>query len=328
MTRLPAFRPRAPWWGGDLQTLRNFIVRPQPRFDGAVSERLVLPLADGSGDRLSALLQRPAEAASGERGDAPLVVLVHGLAGSEESHYMGASAAHLLARGHPVMRLNLRGAGPSRPLCRLQYHAGRSGDLRDALRALSEGLVGRGIVLVGYSLGGNLLLKFLAEYGADFPIRAAVSVSAPIDLEAASRRFLDRRNLVYQWHMLRHMKREALADGARLDPGERAAVSRTRSVWEFDDVFVAPRNGFAGAVDYYTRNMARRFMPEIRVPTLLIHALDDPWIPAEPYTSFPWHENRVLAALLPRSGGHVGFHGHEGGAPWHDRQIAAFFERA
>jgi predicted alpha/beta-fold hydrolase len=318
---LPLFRPRAPWWGADLQTLRNFLRPPRPRLDPHPSRRLALAMSDGSGDALSGLLQRPATGARG-----PLLVLIHGLSGNEESSYMKATAAHFLERGHPALRINLRGAGPSRPLCRLQYHAGRTSDLRDALQALRAELLGEGLVLGGYSLGGNLLLKFLAEYGDAFPIRAAASVSAPIDLAAAARRFLEPRNRLYQWHMIRRMKQECLAPGAYLSESERRSVRAARSVYEFDDRFVAPRNGYASAEAYYEANMARRFLDGIRTPTLVIHALDDPWIPAGAYTSYAWDRNPSLLPLLPPSGGHVGFHDRECAPTWHDRCIEAFID--
>jgi predicted alpha/beta-fold hydrolase len=314
------FEPRFGWWGPDLQTLRNTLRPPRPRRNVDTAERLTLPLADGSGDRLSALLERPAAR------EKPLAVLIHGLGGCEESSYIGVSAAQLAARGHPVLRLNLRGAGPSGPLCRRHYHAGRSSDLRDALGAVPPALCQHGLVLLGFSLGGNMLLKFLAEFGGEFPLRAAASVSAPIDLAGSSRRFLHPRNRVYQWHMLRNLKREAVGAGDKLDADERRAVASARSIWEFDDRFVAPRNGWASAADYYAANMARQFLPEIRVPTLLIHALDDPWIPAEAYTSFEWQRNRHLTALLPAGGGHVGFHARGDPRPWHDRCLAAFLD--
>src|SRR5512143_341355 len=172
---LPAFTARPPWLGPDLQTLRNTLRPPRPQMAQFAGERLELALADGSGDRLAAVLQQPLE----RRG--PLAVLIHGLSGDEDSPYMLVSAAALLERGHPVLRLNLRGAGASRPLCRLQYHAGRTADLRDALAALDPALTADGLLAVGFSLGGNLLLKFLAEHAADLPVRAAAAVSAPID---------------------------------------------------------------------------------------------------------------------------------------------------
>jgi predicted alpha/beta-fold hydrolase len=239
---------------------------------------------------------------------------------------MLVSAAALLRRGHPVLRLDLRGAGESRGLCRHQYHAGRTADLRDALRGLPPEPLVSGIVLMGFSLGANLLLKFLAEYAAEFPIAAAASVSAPIDLSAASQRFMAPRNRLYQRHLLVGMKAEATAQGAQLEEEERRAIASVRSVWEFDERFVAPRNGWSGAEAYYAANMALRFLPEIRVPTLVVHALDDPWIPGESYRAFDWGRNPALTPLLPAAGGHVGFHGRDDRQPWHDRCFAAFLE--
>jgi predicted alpha/beta-fold hydrolase len=316
---LPPFVARAPWLGADLQTLRN-MVRP-PRLAQGPGERLILPLADGSGDCLAGLLQRPA----GEP-RAPLAVLVHGLSGSEASPYMQVSATALLACGHPVLRLNLRGAGPSRPLCRFQYHAGRSADLRDALEALDPALTDGGLVLLGYSLGGNMLLKFLAEYGPGLPIRAAAAVSSPIDLAAAARRILAPRNRVYHWNLLRAMKVEALDNGAELSRGERRAVEAVRTIIEFDDHFVAPRNGFADAADYYARNSAEQFLPAIRVPTLVVYALDDPWIPPDAYRRVEWSRAPHCHPLLAAGGGHVGFHARDDRLPWHDRALRAFLD--
>lgn len=325
----PPFRPRPPWWGPDLQTLRNVLVPPRPGLAGFASQRLALAMADGSGDSLLGLLQRPDPPGPlADGAERALVVLIHGLAGSEDSAYVQASAGFWLRRGHPVLRLNLRGAGPSRTLCRQQYHAGRSGDLRDALYALDPALRAAGLVLVGYSLGGNMLLKFLAESGAGFPVRAAASVSAPIDLAAAARRILAPRNALYHWSLLRGLKSESLGDGAEISEGERQRVRAARNIVEFDDSFVAPRNGFADAADYYARCAARGFLRKIEVPTLLIHALDDPWIPAEAYTGFPWRENPKLQPLLVRGGGHVGFHARGDRSAWHDRAIAHFVERA
>ena len=315
----PAFAARAPWWGPDLQTVRN-VLRPPPPPEPS-PERLTLALSDGSGDALVAHLQRPRE----DRGR-PLAVLIHGLSGSADSAYMHASATALLRRGHPVLRLDLRGAGASRPLCRLQYHAGRTADLRDALAGLPPRLVGDGLVLMGFSLGANLLLKFLAEHGAAFPIVAAASVSAPIDLSAASRRFLAPRNRFYQRHMLAAMKTEATLEGAHLSDEERRAIASVRTVWEFDDRFVAPRNGWAGAEAYYAANAALGFLPEIRVPTLVVHALDDPWIPGETYRRVDWSRSPALTPLLPAAGGHVGFHGRDARQPWHDRCLVAFLD--
>lgn len=319
--RFPPFRHRAPWWGGDLQTLRNLLVGRPPDLSAYPVRDLKFVMRDGSGDMLVAVLQYPEQG----RSQRPLVVLIHGLTGCQDSLYMLRSAEAFLAAGYPVLRLSLRGAGPSRPLCRFQYHAGRNADLRDALMELPPELAMNGLLLVGYSLGGNMLLKFLAEQGRDFPVLAAGSVSAPIELAESSRRFLDRRNWLYHRWLLARMKEETLAGPAdALSAAERKTVESVATVLEFDDRHVAPRNGFTGAADYYAKCSALDLLPAIEVPTLLIHAEDDPWIPAMSYRKAMQAGNDWLTCLLAPSGGHVGFHDASLVA-WHDRCLLQFF---
>ena len=265
-----AFRERAPWLGGDLQTLRNTVRGTPPDLPGG--ERLLLSMPDG--DRLAARLDRRAAPAA-----RPLAALVHGLTGSEASGYAVVSTRHLVGQGWPVLRLNLRGALPSRPTAAGHYHAGRTEDLAEALRGLPADLTRYGIVLLGYSLGGNLVLKFMGEGGHGLPVLAAVVVSTPIDLAAACARMRSRRNFVYHRSMLDALKREALAPGAAVSTAERAAIAAVRNVYEFDDRFIAPRFGYRDAQDYYENNAAKHFLASIARPTLVLHALDDPWIP-------------------------------------------------
>lgn len=304
------FRPRWPWIGGHLQTIRNQLVRP--RHELPAGERLWLDLGDG--DALGATLHA-------HEGTKPLAVLIHGLAGTEESLYVRATAAHLIDAGFPVLRLNLRGAGPSQPRCRGQYHAGRSEDLRLALGRLPDALTGNGLALVGYSLGGNMLLKFLGE-GATPLVRAAASVSAPIDLAEASATLAAPRNRIYQSWLLAKMREEALS--GPINDAEREAVASARTVTEFDDRYVAPRNGFASASDYYARSSAAQFLPRIAGPTLLVQASNDPWIPMTAYDAVDWPANPRLTPLFG-AGGHVGFHGAGSKIAWHDRAIVRFF---
>lgn len=319
----PAFRERAPWWGTDLQTLRNTWVGVDSARPGSGLRQVGLPMSDASGDVLVGHLETP-PAAGPQR---ETIVLVHGLGGSADSQYIHASTAHWLGLGHAVARLDLRGAGASGPSCRLSYHAGRSQDLRDALDALRHSepaLFDAGIALVGYSLGGNMLLKFLAEYGAAFPIRWAGSVSTPLDLDAASRRFREPRNYFYQRHILAGLRRESLREAAAISPAERAAVLAAKSVFEFDEHYVAPRNGFVDAADYYARSSSQNFLADIPVPTLIVHALNDPWISASVYTGYDWSRNPRLTPLLARRGGHVGFHGRGQREAWHDVCLGIF----
>ena len=319
----PPFRARAPWLGGDLQTIRNTLfnrlglgvdLEPWP------GERLSLAMEDGTGDALMAMLHRPSSGA-----DRPLVVLAHGLTGCEDSAYLRNSAHSLLRAGFPVLRLNLRGAGPSRLACRGEYHAGRSEDLRAVLARLPADAMAGGVVAIGYSLGANMLLKYLGEEGAGAGVRAAVAISAPIDLKSAQLRIMAPRNRVYHRYMLDRMKIECTEGRDGVSEEERAAVLAADSVYAFDDVFVARRNGFGTADGYYSTCSAERFLPAIRVPTLVIHAHDDPWIPVDAYLRHDWSANPCLTPLLPESGGHVGFHGRGDRRAWHDRCALDFF---
>ncbi len=317
------FRPRPPWWGGDLQTVRNDILGIEPRFDDVPTERLEFPVADGSGDRLVGTLNRP----RADGGGRPLIILLHGLTGSEASINIRVSARHFLALGYPVLRLNLRGAGPSRPLCRFQYHAGRSEDLQAVIGRMDGRLAANGLLLMGVSLGANTLLKYLGELGRRAPVLGAAAISAPIDLKATQVRMMTMRNWLYHRFMLRSMKTEIAAPISELSAAERTGLDAIRSVYEFDDRLTAPRNGFAGADDYYARCMAKQFLMGIKVPTLIVQARNDPWIPFACYRDVDWAANPRLATLFPRGGGHVGFHAWGLSGTWHDARVAEFFAR-
>ena len=317
-----AFRPRAPWLNGDLQTIRNFLVveglgrglKPPS------SRRVELPLNDGTGDTLLADL---AENTAG-RG---LVVLVHGLSGCAASAYMKSSSAAFHAAGYSTLRLNLRGAGPSAGLCGDCYHSGRTEDLANALRALEaaeQGVFRHGLYCVGFSLGGNMLLKFLADYNGAFPVTAAATVCAPIDLAQASRWFDRRRNRIYQRRLLDWMRRDTLR--LPLTAELHDAVVAADTVYQFDEVFTAPRFGFRDAVNYYDKCSARRFLDGIETPSLLVEAKDDPWVPSTSYDAVDWNALPVLHRLSADGGGHVGFHGSGSRIPWHDRKIIEFFK--
>ena len=320
---IPPFRPRFPWWGGDLQTLASRLLKDGIDLAPHAVERLRFPLNDGTGDTLLAMLHRPATPRAG----APLVLLIHGLTGSEDSRYMMSQARLLLERGHRVLRLNLRGAGPSRPLCGGHYYAGRSQDFRALLSLLPAELTRDGLAAVGYSLGGAMLLKYLGEEGASAPLVAAATICAPIDLAITCRHMMRPRNIAYHRYIIDQMKREATGQGASISSAERAAILGAKTVWEYDDVFIAPRYGFADAEDYYERCKPVRFMPDIRVPTLVLGAANDPWIPAALYRGYDWAANRSLVPLLPDSGGHVGFHGTGTDQPWSDLAVARFLGR-
>lgn len=323
---VPAFRPRWPWIGADLQTLRDSLV-PAPGNGPAAAPRSVVArdvtfaMTDGTGDRLAGVLEQPPASRPGR----PLAILIHGLTGCADSRYVRRAAGRLQDAGYRTLRLNLRGAGPSRAFCREQYHSGRTGDLEAVLRQLPADLLGEGVVLVGWSLGANMLLKALAEFGTEHPIRGAVSISAPIHLAEAAERIRAPRNRPYHWWLLRRMKQEAAAAPAPVAGELRERLAAVRNIVEFDERITAPRNGFAGAADYYARCSALRFLAAIPVPTLVVHALDDPWIPGRAYEHYDWSRNRNLLPLLSAQGGHVGFHA-AGGRVWSDDRTVDFLD--
>jgi predicted alpha/beta-fold hydrolase len=317
--QLPPFHARFPWLGGDLQTLRNTIHFTPPDLSPYGVQVFQLALRDDSGDELTASLNLPL---LDQR--KPLVILIHGLTGSETSRNIRASTAYHLSRNHPVVRLNLRNAGPSLGKCRHFYHAGRSQDLRDALAALPRDLTSRGVFLVGVSLGGNMLLKGLAERAGLEGVIGAASVCAPIELKAAQMRIMAPRNFIYERHLLGSLVRDTrcIVEGTPLAK----RLPALRSIYDFDDQIVAPLGGFTGAEDYYARSSAAPLISSIEKPTLLIAAANDPWIPVTSYANRDWSRNGALSVAITPGGGHVGFHAKDSPVPWHDRAIGAYMD--
>lgn len=315
--QFPPFRERAPWWGADLQTLRNFLLRADADLERWPVQRRLFAVSGG--DRLAGALHRNAREAE----NCPLVILIHGLTGCEDSPHIRLSAFYLLMQEYAVLRLNLRGSAPSRPTCRGYYHAGRSEDLAAVLEALNWP---GPIYAVGYSLGGNMLLKYLGEAGAQAKLAGAAAISVPLDLAATSVRMMRPRNWLYQDYLLRRMKAEAVAPGAAVTQAERNAIAGARTVYAFDDQFVAPHHGFENAADYYRQTSAQRFLSAVEVPTLVVHSRDDPWIALEPYTATNWSALKSMRLLLSDGGGHVGFHGAGSQVAWHDQCSVRFFD--
>lgn len=229
------------------------------------------------------------------------LLLVHGLGGSADSGYVRRLAAAASERGHPTVRINLRGADRSGADI---YHAGLTGDLAAALE--SPELAGGPVAVIGFSLGGHVTLRFAAERPAR--LAAACAVCAPLDLAAGADHIDRRRSWVYRRHLLRGLREihaAAVAGGAPV-PGSAELAASITTLREWDERIVAPRFGFAGAADYYRRMSARPVLGEIACPALIAWAPGDPMVPppvsAPPASSGPLVETRALAP-----GGHVGF---------------------
>jgi uncharacterized protein len=302
------FRPRFPWYGRHLQSMRNPL-SPRPMLPTGPGERVALPLGDG--DVLQVRRDTPLDPHPGH----PTVVLLHGLGGCETSNYMLAASRHFTLAGAVVWRLSLRGAGPSQATCRDWSHGGRYQDVEAFLPQLDAGPAG--LFLVGFSLGGSVLLNYLARGRVDPRVVAAATVSAPLDMPAASKVLHAPKNRLYHDYLLRALKRDYLNPHASLTDDERAAVERARTLFEVDDRFTAPHHGFGRAVDYYREVSALPRLPALTLPTALLHAVDDPFIPPDPYRRV---RTGAVHVGLAAGGGHLGFHDRAG--LWHLRQCS------
>ncbi len=316
------FTPRFPWLGGDLQTLRYYFFPVSEDLSAWSGERIRIPFPDAAGDSLLAMLHRPHEATH-----RPLVILVHGLTGCEGSSYMIETTRSLLTLGYPVMRLNLRGAGPSRETCRRSYCAGSGDNVAAVLSALEIEEARRGVVLVGFSLGGTVVLHFLARIECAVRPLCAVTVSTPLDMATAIRRLMRPRNVLYHRWLLARMKQAVITGASEISPEQRAAVLAARSIPEFDNAFTAPHHGFVDADDYYARCSATGLLERIDTPLLLLHSRNDPWIPVAPYDDVGRELPSNATLVLTDDGGHVGFHGRGARTPWYNTVIQACLER-
>jgi predicted alpha/beta-fold hydrolase len=282
------------------------------------------PANDGSDDVLQGALNSPLHPRN-----KPLIVLIHGLTGSEDSTHIVEAAAFFLSRGHAVLRLNQRGAGPSRNTCKGHYHAGRCEDLAGVLSQLPNDMIAAGICLLAVSLGANMMLKFLEDYPR-FPIvRAAVAVCPPVDLRAAQQRIMAPRNWVYHRYLLNHMKFGVQQAEINMVNGGKF-LQGLPSIYAFDDQIVAPANGFANALDYYQKCSTADAMEAIDTPTLIIHSADDPWVPIDPLLKriANGSPSPLLSVICPSQGGHVGCHGQGTTVPWYNLCAEVFFNRA
>ncbi len=240
--------------------------------------------------------------------DDVLVVLLHGLEGSTSSGYMLEIARRLAEIGLASVGLNFRSCSGEINRGRRLYHSGETSDLRFVIERLREQDPARRLAAAGVSLGGNVLLKYLGEDGSSAPLVAAAAWSVPFDLAAGARFMEHGFSRRYVGRLLRSLK--AKVRMRRDEIGRFLDLERTlraRTFWEFDDAATAPLHGFAGADDYYQRSSSSAFIPEITVPTVIIHSRDDPFLPADAIPETAMRANPAVAPMISDHGGHVGF---------------------
>jgi len=236
------------------------------------------------------------------------VCLFHGLEGCIDSHYVGALANALNRRGHAVTFMHFRGCSGEPNRLPRAYHSGDTGDIDALLTMLFEREPAVSMAAVGFSLGGNALLKYLGERGDTQPLDAAIAVSVPFDLAACANRINQGFSRLYQRWLIDRMKRSTHARARRLGglPIDLAGMEQVQTFREFDDRVTAPLHGFDGVDDYYARASSGPWLRHIAAPTLLIQSLDDPFVGPEPVPGPADVGRHTERAVSPR-GGHVGF---------------------
>ena len=263
--------------------------------------------------------------------DHPTFIALHGLEGSSEAHYMRGMADKAFADGFNVVLLNQRNCGGTEHLSTTLYHSGLSSDVDLVMRELTaEGH--RAIVIAGYSLGGNLALKLAGDYGRDAPaaLKAIAAVSPVMDLPRCVDALERPANFFYQWNFVRNLKarmrRKAAAfpDRFSIEP-----LTRIRTVRQFDEEYTAPFFGFRDATDYYYRAAALRVVDRIEVPTLIIVASDDPFVPADSFRQSAVTGNPHITLRVSPHGGHCAFIATANGSGdgyWAERRVVDFLK--
>jgi predicted alpha/beta-fold hydrolase len=303
----------ARWLGNrHAQTVWGGLLRRRPRL-ARTHERWTLP--DGESLRLAFTDEKPGR---------PGVLVLHGLEGSADARYVVGLLARITAAGWNAAAFDFRTCGPrpADPHARGMYHAGKTDDLAAVVERLAQRWAGAPLAAVGFSLGGNMLLKWLGETSGSSPLAAAVAVSVPFDL-AACATSIDAPGFwpfVYRERFLRSLRRKAL----RLAPAypqhlDAKAIRACRTLAAFDGAVIARVFGFASALDYWTQSSAKRFLAMVRRPTLLISGADDPFVPEASIPKDVIAGNPALSLALTRGGGHVGF---VAGSPLAPRYVA------
>ncbi len=259
----------------------------------------------------------------------PTLVLLHGLEGSSESGYMLGAADKAFRAGFNVLRVNQRNCGGTANLTATLYNSGLSGDMRAVIAELirSDGLPE--VFAAGSSMGGNIMLKMAGEFGDAAPaqLKGVIGICPAIDLSACADDLAKFRNVIYSQHFVNSLKRSMKLKAA-MYPGTYSleGLKSVRTVRQFDDVITARYCGFRDAEDYYCRSSALRVIAAIRVPTLIMTAQDDPFVPYETFANGSFPANPNVTVIAPKHGGHCAFISRESGDErfWAEARLVEF----
>jgi len=292
---LGPFEPLPGFSGGLVQTVLGSLISG----DTQVPPRIMHKLPVAGEGVLVAFELPPAEDPS-----RPVVLMTHGMGGCTESPYMRRIARKLHADGVGVFMLNQRGSGPGMGLSPTLWNGGSSDDLACGVDYLVRLHPRRPILLMGFSLGGNVLLKYLGE-GRRVPagVAAAYAVNPPVDLKRSSQ-ILSERLWLFNRYYMRLIRHQAAAL-AECFPGARHAPREAKTIWDFDAAYTAPAAGYRDAEEYYARSSSGQYLSSIRVPTTILCSKDDPFIPPEVFRDLTM--SLTVDFLAPEKGGHMGY---------------------
>lgn len=318
------FVPRRRIRGGHIQTIvGNFMRRENALPQG---ERRHFPIEEGVEVVCVCHWQT-------DRKAVPTVVIVHGLEGSIDSNYVIGTGSKAWGRGMNVVRMNMRNCGGTEALSTTLYHSGLSEDVATVTQQLIASDRLPSIGLVGFSMGGNLVLKCAGEWKDHAPrqVKAIVGISPAIDLGPSAAALSEPRNRIYELKFMRGL-RKRYAHKREQFPHlyEEVRLPMLAGIWDFDEKITARYSGFTGAADYYERASASGVAQDIRVPTLVIHALDDPFIRITKETRHKLLGNTAITYIESESGGHCAFlaepHGYDG--RWAEKTAIDFVQAA
>lgn len=305
----PVFRPRRFLGNGHLQTIIGNYLRRIDRLPPAVSQMVEVAPAENGRIASQVLCHchfQPEEV----RASRPTAVIVHGLEGSSNSQYVIGNGNKLWAAGANIIRMNMRNCGGTDSLTSTLYHSGLSGDVHAVVRYFTANYGLESVSLVGYSMGGNLVLKLAGELGSDAPpqLKSVIAVSPALDLAPSADALHEPMNRVYEMKFLRDLLRR-FRHKATLFPEiyDPARAENIRSLRDFDDRVTAFYSDFTGASDYYYRAAAARVIDRIGTPTLILHALDDPFIRITAESRRHILDNRNITYIETPNGGHCAF---------------------
>jgi predicted alpha/beta-fold hydrolase len=297
------FKPHSVFRHGHAQTIGAYAWPRRFRFASERDQERLFEVAPGVKVLAHCRWQADAQAR-------PTLVAWHGIEGSTSSNYMLAIAEKGFRAGFNVIRVNFRNCGGTEHLASTIYHGGLSADLGAVVKELIEKDQVSRMLLAGFSLGGNLVLKLAGEYGDNPPheILGICAVSPSVDLSSSADMILKRSNWIYHQDFVRRLKKR-IRTNHKLYPDQYdlSGLDEVRTLKEFDDRFTARAHNFAGADDYYYRSSSIRVIDQIRIPTLIIHAEDDPFIPFAPLRDPLVANNPYILLVGTKQGGHVAF---------------------